>query len=207
MRPNVRQLLICALAGTLCVDAGDVSGRAVESLGELVILGRVTDNSGYPVPGARIACRRQDGEVLSTRTSDEKGAFTVTGGCHSLAIDADGFAPITVAARSGDYVDASLVVGRLDDIGPGFVSGVVVDDSGRPQADASVWLSVVGGQREDGVRTDRAGRFQLASHAAGDLVVCARPAGGDRAAACVAVELRTYGERVKGLRLLARTRK
>ncbi|MCA8943517.1 MAG: carboxypeptidase regulatory-like domain-containing protein, partial [Planctomycetes bacterium] len=145
------------------------------------IAGRVVDDLGKPLVGARVApfrSRKLDGNTLVDRidaaestTSDEAGAF-VLGGIEP----GDSVRLRAWADGHGDQVLTSIAAGRKDVtfrlVRHGSVRGVVVDANGEPIVGSQVeTLDESEGMfgRTVVTTTDASGRFELDGVPAGDL--------------------------------------
>lgn len=129
--------------------------------------GQVLDESGQPIPGARVSAdsdARASDVLRNPVTSDVSGRFMLTGlknAEYRVSVEADGFLPVRrqVGVRAGS--DETFTLSR------GFsVSGRVIDDRGDPvegavwiqrhSAGLKSWHSVM---RVQDPPTDRDGRF------------------------------------------------
>lgn len=150
-------------------------------LGELpvhpaaVIVGRVVDETGQPVPAARVRAN-SDAFVFwlpgEGQSVDGEGVFELRGlepGTQHLGAEASGFVPVTAAVEvgAGDVVEG--VVLTLDR--GASVAGTVLDDRGLPVAGARVaafrnravgpTVEVQGIDTSHAVETDTTGYFVL----------------------------------------------
>ena len=136
------------------------------------IAGRVTDQEGEPVSGARIYVVAEGGATALYRfgaTSDKNGAFVVRGlkpGSYGIRVDADGFVKKHVSGlevRRGESV-TDLHVELSEGLA---VAGVVLDPDENPVAGVRVSVSptaVPSGKQPDGyfyTNTDKDGRFRI----------------------------------------------
>jgi beta-lactamase regulating signal transducer with metallopeptidase domain/peroxiredoxin len=122
--------------------------------------GRVTDNAGKPIAGARVALTRLTSKKAST--TDAQGRFDLPHlppGQNKLAIQANGHVPILQEVMVADGmtpVDIRLEAGRA-------VSGRVLDDENKPIEGAIILFEL--GLSDQGIwpraTSDRDGRFRL----------------------------------------------
>jgi len=132
----------------------------------LTIAGRVVDETGAPVPGAKIRYAIPDGDAVSW--ADDNGEFKLTGlgdGVHELAAFHGDRASEVVDVDAGEpSKEVELVV--VDST----IRGVVVDENGDPVPEADIWArrDDMGGMAgEDRAVTDSEGRFVLGPLAVG----------------------------------------
>ena len=113
----------------------------------LPLAGRVLDDRGLPVPGARVRVVEEGGRFTSWRwraTASGDGGFLVESlpeGELNLALDARGHFPVTVrcaVTRGGEPVTLTLPRG-------GLLRATVRDEAGRPRPGARILLRPAGG--------------------------------------------------------------
>lgn len=78
---------------------------------EHVIKGIVQDQSNAVIPGAMVVLKRQDGTGVAIASTDEQGAFAFTNlsaGSYLLAINKQGFRPMTTPAKAGSGTRQAL---------------------------------------------------------------------------------------------------
>jgi hypothetical protein len=127
------------------------------------VTGRVIDAAGSPVAGLTLRFQMPNSTRRTSATSREDGSITC-GGLHEtidcdMSVDPDdkahaGFlvSPNSVSPRSAEPV--TFTVGP-----PATARGRIVDSSGAPVANWSIWLLPTAGGSEYGARTDAEGRF------------------------------------------------
>lgn len=149
--------------------------RAHAPWSEVRVRGRVVTADGDPIPGATVRLAQSLGDApvadaVEGRAADD-GAFDLRDAARGdrwrVSAAAPGFATGFVAGKSRGRAEAAIHPVTL--ARPCRVAGLVVDDSGRPLADAALYFGL--GETawlEDDVhppdaRTDAAGRFVLES--------------------------------------------
>jgi protocatechuate 3,4-dioxygenase beta subunit len=130
-------LLALALAFQLraaAADATKISGTVVDAQG-VPVAGATVDCYQYAV---RIAVGSPDMEAKQHATTDAQGAFELLGfnGMGVVLVKKAGFPP---AWRSWDAAPQDST--KIALAAASVLAGVVVDDAGRPVADAEVWVS------------------------------------------------------------------
>jgi hypothetical protein len=176
-------------APPLVVDANDHDRAVVFALHEkLVIRGIVVDPAGAPVIGVDVGCRTSTPTTASAEDADLPtnvsaartgldGRFVLRDlepGAYEVAL-VDGFANPAVRTSVGRQVPAPEVRLVWDKV---RLRGRVVDEAGKPVADASVHLTH--GQSEDGglgTDVDENGRFETEHFGAGSVRIRAQLAG------------------------------
>jgi hypothetical protein len=149
------------------IDLGPVGAGATRDVGALIlrdataVSGRVLDERGAPLPGARVSVTPQVGVFAET---DGAGGFTLAlpPGAYTLAANAPGFAtqavPVTVGAASPPPIEIRLAGGN------GTVEGLALDSGRRPLARARVRAfaqDARGGAPVAVTTTDAGGHFKL----------------------------------------------
>jgi hypothetical protein len=160
----------------LAVDLGTVAPGAARDVGALVlrdaapVAGRVLDEKGAPVAGARVAVSPQIGVFAQT---DGAGAFTLAlpPGSYTLTASAAGRSPATATVNVAGSAAPPPVELRLAGAG-GALDGLAQDSAHRPLARASV--RAFAAQAHTGAplavaMTDAGGHFKLARLPAGAL--------------------------------------
>jgi hypothetical protein len=165
LKSILKWLLVLALALAACARAADGGAPRRYS-------GTAVDDKGQPVAGATVECyvdsspvasyTAQDFALKESGTTDSKGAFTVPigGGVTIVVVKKEGLAPgwrtfASVLGESSDPVVltalASPARSEVDRDGQLIsysapvsyaLAGRVVDENGRPVADAEVWVSL-----------------------------------------------------------------
>lgn len=156
----------------------------------LSLPGKVTDEKGLPVAGAKVrATSRERGFSFSmdmgtssgtgpgSAVADDSGAFTIEGlasGRHEVKASADGYGTgsTDVTLSPGAEPKPVIVVLRAGIA----ISGRVSDDGGNPLADADVSASGRGdsGYCRRSAETDEEGRYEIESLSPGTYQVTAR---------------------------------
>ncbi len=150
------------LAGALLAgpydSSEDVEVEDVELPAAEKISGRVTDESGKPVAGAKVRFtsgsffEEDDVQRYAETTTGPDGAFTVAnapGKSGSLVVRAPGFAP------SSQFSMQRAAVERVTLKSGGTVTGTLLDSAGKPAEGAIVLSGSLA------ARTDAAGVFRL----------------------------------------------
>src|SRR5262249_57782243 len=133
-----------------------------------------------PVAGATVTLRDALAASGTTAGDGKATLHPVARGRHVLDTVAPGFAPaVTLVAASGHGGDVQRVVVELQR--GGGASGTVVDDTGRPVADAAVravalGAAPLGGPPAEAARSDGDGRWSLAALPAGRFRLAATAA-------------------------------
>ncbi len=151
--------------GYVPAEAGPLELRPgeVRDLGDLRLArgrelrGRVLDEAGAPVAGARVEYGPAGGALGDHVLSDERGTFVIEGLAGEpldVRARAEGYRPATLRVAPGS-ADVALVLAR-----PSLLTGVVLDEAGAPIAGA--WLAVLGAAQRTG-RTAEDGSFALPS--------------------------------------------
>lgn len=137
----------------------------------LVIRGQVVDSSGEAVGEVRIAARPiVDGEAARThtthrsQTSSSDGSFELAGllpGRYELSVSSwtetpRSPQPLVVELDGADRNDVRVVVSAT-----GIVRGRVIDDAGKPVANAQMGAWLVGGRGYSRSRSNDAGEFEI----------------------------------------------
>jgi hypothetical protein len=180
-----RSAMICSaeIRRALLVSAFSVAGTTVLCQTAPGISGRITDENGRPVTGARVELRSTQRRVVS----DDEGRFefrNVAPGRFSLFAQRIGYQPrsvdivVTESGASTTIVLASIpqVLDsiRIRERGSGMrYSALVLDDNGTPIPDVAVVVAGV----ENTIRTDSVGRFTVAKKVHGALVLRMRKIG------------------------------
>jgi protocatechuate 3,4-dioxygenase beta subunit len=182
--------------------AAAVALQAADNAPTLRFAGVVVDNSGKPVADATVACYQYEGAVLPTSEAEVRLQQTATTGTNG-GFDFTG-APIQTLlfARKPGLAPAwtLLLNPRLDMLEerlllapPATIDGIVVDEAGKPVADAEVWINLACPEPGQGngrvnylvgpatreafaARTDATGKFTIAgcpSNTVMDLAVSA----------------------------------
>ncbi len=134
-----------------------VASERPETVGDRTLAGEVTDPSGTPVAGARIALQ---GSEDVAAISDEQGSFelTLSAGAAVLVASAFGYRD-TRTDIGAEELAQDIVLGPAD-----FITGTVLDPEGEPVSGALIRCA----RREADVgpagapaRSDALGRFQL----------------------------------------------
>jgi hypothetical protein len=185
MRTVIRAALVAWVVAVLLPAAAAQEG------GTAVVTGRVIDDAGTPLVGARVSF---DLPAPRTATTDGDGAFMFTGvpvGSYRISASKAGFYArqsmsgigpgSRVTVRGGEMIDGVEV--RLTP--GGAITGRIVDEFGDPIADIQVMAQryvfasggsrVIGGGAAD--RTDDLGRFRVYGLPPGDYAVSARRGG------------------------------
>jgi protocatechuate 3,4-dioxygenase beta subunit len=153
-----------------------------------ILMGTVVNHEGKPLPGAQIFVdlRDLDGSGLWGRieqaTTGEDGTFEVQ------AIPVGRQYEVTATAKGYGTQDVSLHASRLtpdrQDVGQFklpladlSISGIVVDEEGKPVADATVHIFDGSLPRHGEVRTDAEGKFTIQGVPAGPSLLVARTRG------------------------------
>src|SRR5688500_19035159 len=141
--------LLLAVAG-----CGGGGGGALTQAGS--ITGRAVNAQGQPVPGATVSLvpsGRSHLDAVQSTTTDIEGRFTMTNveaGTYTLAIIAGGpggmelDVQVSVTVPAGSNIDLMVRVsqtgggGVIPDQGFGAITGIVLDESGRPAAGVRV---------------------------------------------------------------------
>ena len=112
--------------------------------------GTVVDDQGRPVPGATVGCYHyqsragfgywdREPKLEQTTVTDDKGAFAVSASAYSTLV------VVKKASFSTAWKTWSALIPVSTDpivlTAPAALSGVVVNDSGQPVADAEVWVA------------------------------------------------------------------
>ncbi len=184
-------------AAIATVKAGTTTTRKVRLQGGLRVEGEVVDPSGAPVPGARVLLHASRVGAQQVAVADDQGRFAVAHLVPGVELQARarGRAPslaMPVRPAAGGPPTIRLEVGP-----PGCVlTGRVVDEQGRPLAQAVVAIQAAGGTpfdhgapqvRASFLRSDAEGRFALDEAPPGQVLVTACVTAGDRAPATVSV--------------------
>jgi hypothetical protein len=134
----------------------------------LAVSGRIVDEAGEPVPGAR-ACLRSGHQDAVCTQADETGYYRLEDALlTTVRITAPGYLPEEVAAVDQE---APVVLRRSATL---FVR--VVDPAGEPLAGGTIRIVLVSGRQIDGLPFNRAG-VRVADLAPGTLTVRASLAG------------------------------
>lgn len=144
----------------------------VELLQGASVTGRVLDPEGEPLEGARVEALAPD--VRAVRT-DAQGHFRLRGlppGGVRVRASAKphGAGVADVFLAPGQRADQDVVLVR-----PTAVSGLVSDGGGAPLADALVWVTGPGDERQG--RSDAEGKFRVEGLGIGPFLVSATKAG------------------------------
>lgn len=147
-------------------------------------VGRITDNSGKPIAGAKIVAMVQmerTGRGSNSVVSDARGNFTMDLfplATYSYTINAPGYGEIdtkkfrTEPGKTHQIETVKLAKADL------AISGKVVDESGNPVKDARVDVSGAGqNDFRPESRTDASGRFDVQSLVPGKVYVSVRGGG------------------------------
>lgn len=151
----------------------------------VTVSGRVFDEAGTPVPGARVTLRNRDerGPRGYVATSGAGGRFEVAGvaaGRYGLSAEAEGYAPAVDAAALS--VEADDVAGLEVELGPGAaIRGRLLGLDLDELAAVAVTAERPGRPTRTG-HVDYTGRFRVAGLDPGDWQLRARLAGGRREA-------------------------
>ena len=115
----MRSVRTLALAGMLLASAA--TGWAQQSIDYASVSGRVTDPSGAVVPGAAVAARHQQTNLVATAITDRDGRFRfpyLRVGPYEVTVHAGGFGdatrPLTLTAGAAFELPVTLLVGGLD---------------------------------------------------------------------------------------------
>ncbi len=127
---------------------------------------RVVTPEGQPIAGALVETTSR------SAVTDANGAARLRGvdsGFEYVNASADGREKLSARIVTGD--DPSVVVEHTIVLGASFmVSGRVVDEDGKPVAEASVELEALGGKRDETVPCDDHGTWRIADVGAGRYV-------------------------------------
>jgi hypothetical protein len=187
----------------LMVIACFLAASSALSQGAPGIAGRVADENGRPVVGARIELRSTQRRVVS----DDEGRFefrNVAPGKYSLFAQRIGYRPSTVdvvVTESGAsptivLVSIPLVLDsiRIRERGSGMrYSALVLDDNGTPIPDVAVVVPGI----ENTIRTDSAGQFAISKKVHGAILIRMRKIG----YAAYFGSLNMYSDRADTLRM------
>ncbi|MBN2313992.1 MAG: carboxypeptidase regulatory-like domain-containing protein [Sedimentisphaerales bacterium] len=169
----------------------------------VMFYGKVTDTNGNGIMGAKLYVQLRKDWIWSiaqrqptTRaqaTTDEEGKFEIKaiplGHEYNLLIQAKGYGNRrSEQINTEDAVDDTLDLGNITLAEANLsVSGVVVDDKGKPVADAVVNNSSIN-QPFRHTKTDANGRFTLEEVCAGNIIIFAVKDGETRLRGSVATE-------------------
>lgn len=149
----------------------------------LSIRGRVSDDTGVPVPGANVLATPVRIGAARSASSDESGRFVVPGledGSHVLDVAAEGLCPASVARVKAGDENVSVTLRRR-----ATIVGRVRRPDGRPHTERFAVTAARGDSDSADASftgTDPDGRFSLLSAPSGKAVVRASAAGfGDSA--------------------------
>jgi hypothetical protein len=113
------RLGVCALA--LCVLAAVIPASAQETVNSASVSGRVVDEQGAVVPGARVSARQIDTNVTRETVTDQEGRFRLPYlrvGRYEIAVHLQGFADatraLTLTVGSAFELPVTLKIGTLD---------------------------------------------------------------------------------------------
>lgn len=170
-----------------CMAAALWFAQAGFSAETIRLSGTVVDAAGKPVAGAAVECIANDRSRPFEPAAEETSQSLTTGADGAFEFKMPR-AAITVLARKAGFGPAwnqywnpqqDITDARLGLSAPGVVAGKVVDDSGKPVADAEVWVSAAYQERpvENGTtysllvgkaaracfltRSDAAGKFRF----------------------------------------------
>jgi hypothetical protein len=131
------------------------------------VRGRVVDQTGAPIEGARVSAGAGG---LPAAVTDAAGQFTLSlaPGRYRVTASAEGWGTAsadTMAAAGGAQPIVELRLARAD----GTIEGLVRDDAGRPLAHARLAARPVGSPPVATTTTDAGGHFRLARLPGGEL--------------------------------------
>lgn len=201
----VRSRNLVDLTHDVPTTEGDVDlGDLVATLGG-TLTGHVVDDAGNPVPGAEVRAWTRDastrlggmlvlgdigGTNARTATTDGGGFFRIDGlkpGAVTALASAEGYTRQSV--KGIDLKRGEVTANVKIPVSSGFgIDGIVLDDGGRPLADAEIWVSEtvidlsegrLSGALSKGRKeaTDQTGRFRLTGLRDGSYNLTARKRG------------------------------
>ena len=169
------KFLPCRVTGV----AAGASGVEIKLSAGETIRGRLVDASGAPVRAALLRADELQTADPWTRSSDTPAVYTEATGAFAFervppgryrivqVIEANTFGGVR-PLRGGEDVASGATDVRLVAGADATITGTVVDEEGRPVADAAVTATPVGGGPRCGATTDAKGAFTIAN--ASDLV-------------------------------------
>gem|GEM_PF-1976542 len=143
------------------------------------LTGQVTDTSGNAVPGTSVIFTSTDGQIYST-TTDARGNYTLSSVAPATYTGTATRTGFGSATTPGVVVasNAAVTVNFILTPGPGAVTGRVVDTSGNPIPNASVFFSSGSPATIAATATtDAKGVYTIAALAAGTYNVAATATG------------------------------